>query len=52
MIPHVTLINILVHPKDKLEPGEGVYSIDCKHCEPKYIGETKRKLAVRVKEHN
>ena len=25
--------NILVNPKDKLEPREGVYSIHCKHCE-------------------
>ena len=49
--PHFTLRNILVHPKDKLKPIEGVYSIDGKNCKQEYIGETKRKLAVRVKEH-
>ena len=26
--PHFTLRNILVHPKDKLKPREGVYSIN------------------------
>ena len=43
--------NILVYHNDKPEPRKGVYSIDCKTCEPKYIGEMKWKLAVRVKEH-
>ena len=28
-----------------------MYTIDCKGCDKKYIGETKRKLKVRVKEH-
>ena len=51
MRPHTTLRQLLVHPKDKLEPGEGVYTIACGNCEKKYIGETKRKLSVRVKEH-
>ena len=51
MKPHTTLRNLLVHPKDKLDPREGVYKIDCKNCDRCYIGETKRKLAVRVKEH-
>mgnify|MGYP001545966652 CR=1 FL=1 len=51
MKPHTTLRRLLVHPKDKLEAGDGVYSIDCKNCSGKYIGETKRKLNTRVKEH-
>ena len=51
MRPHTTLRQLLVHPKDKVDPGEGVYTIDCGNCEKKYIGETKRKLCVRVKEH-
>ena len=51
MKPHVTLKNLLVHPKDKTDPKEGVYTIDCAGCEKKYVGETKRKLKVRVKEH-
>ena len=28
--PHLTLRNIPVHPKDKLEPRERVYSTDCR----------------------
>ena len=42
--PHLTLRNIIVHPKDKIDPREGVYCIPYKNC----IGETKRKLEVRV----
>ena len=49
--PHKTLRNILVHPKDKNKPKEGVYTIDCKNCPKKYVGETKRLLEQRVKEH-
>ena len=30
---------------------EGVYSITCKNCNATYIGETKRTLGIRVKEH-
>ena len=48
---HQTLRNILVHPKDKWEPKEGVYTIDCKTCSKKYVGETKILLAQRIKEH-
>ena len=51
MKPHSTLKSLLVHPNDKTDPKEGVYTIDCKGCDKKYIGETKRKLKVRVKEH-
>ena len=36
---------------DKLEHREGVYSKDCTNCEKKYFHETKRKLAVSVKEY-
>ena len=51
MKPHTTLRQLLVSPKDKTDPKEGVYTIDCQNCELKYVGETKRKLKVRVKEH-
>ena len=51
MKPHSTLKSLLVHPKDKTDPKEGVYTIDCKGCDKKYVGETKRKLKVRVKEY-
>ena len=50
MNPHSTLKTFLVHPKDKTDPKEGVYTIDSTGCSKKYVGETKRKLKVRVKE--
>ena len=40
MKPHSTLKSLLVHPKDKTDSKEGVYTIDCKSCDNKYIGET------------
>ena len=49
--PLQTLRNFIVHPKDKTEPKEGVYIIECGNCERVYIGETKRTLATRIKEH-
>ena len=51
MKPQSTLKSLLAHPEDKTDPKEGVYTIDCKGCDKKYVGETKRKLEVRVKEH-
>ena len=51
MKPHQTLRIILVHPKDKGKTKEGVYTINCKNCSKKYVGETKRMLTQRVKEH-
>ena len=51
MKPHQTLRNVLVHPKDTGKPKEGVYTIDCKNCSNEYVGETKRLLAQRIKEH-
>ncbi len=52
--PHMTLRNILVHPKDKIETCDKtgvVYKITCNNCDQIYIGETGRKLSVRMKEH-
>ena len=49
--PHRTLRNILVHPKDKGEPKEGVYTIDCKNCNKKYVGGNRKTFGKRVKEH-
>ena len=51
MRPHTTLKGLLVHPKDKTDPKEGVYRIDCEGCEKVYVGETKRALKKRVEEH-
>ena len=39
--PHLTLRDILVHPKDKVDLGKGVYSIPCKNCPKQHIGEAR-----------
>ena len=52
MKPHTKLRALLVHPKDKTDPKEGVYTIDCTGCKKTYVVETKRTLQVRVKEHH
>jgi len=50
--PHTTLRNLLVHPKDRISDEEKVvYKILCKNREHVYVGETRRPLAARVKEH-
>ena len=51
MKPHTTLKHLLVHPKDKTDPKEGVYKIDCSNCPKVYVGETKRTVKKRVEEH-
>ena len=37
--------------KDPIMKKSGVYKIDCKQCEKVYIGQTKRNLETRTKEH-
>ena len=52
--PHSTIRQCLVHPKDKLPDGQKcgvVYKVDCLSCDQCYIGETGRKLEVRIQEH-
>ena len=52
--PHSTIRQCLVHPKDKLSDLQKcgvVYKVDCLSCDQCYIGETGRKLEVRIKEH-
>ena len=54
MKPYKTLRNILVHPKDKEElkqTSECVYKVPCANCKKTYVGETGRKLVVRLQEH-
>ena len=54
MKPNQTLREILSKPKDqveKLQQTGVVYSIPCQQCDVKYIGETKRALGTREKEH-
>ena len=52
--PHQTLRKILVAPKDrtKVEDQTGVvYCIPCGGCNKVYVGETKRSVGERIKEH-
>ncbi|XP_072025293.1 uncharacterized protein [Amphiura filiformis] len=52
--PHQTLRQLLVAPKDKPreEDKSGVvYRVPCEGCEKVYVGETKRTLGERLKEH-
>ena len=52
--PHQTLRQLLVAPKDKASDEEKsgvVYRYPCKGCDKVYIGETKRSLGDRIKEH-
>ena len=40
--------------KDKIKKGKlsnVVYQINCKNCDYSYVGQTKRKLKTRLKEH-
>ncbi|MEM9078962.1 MAG: GIY-YIG nuclease family protein [Bacteroidota bacterium] len=40
--------------KDKIKPGESsslIYEFQCEHCQMCYIGETRRQLQRRIKEH-
>lgn len=47
------LKNKLNNPKDKIknENQAGIYEIKCNDCEEIYIGQTKRNLKIRYKEH-
>ena len=54
MKPFNTLRQNLVHPKDKRDIKENagiLYNIPCKQCPRSYIGETGRRLGIRMKEH-
>ena len=53
--PHNTIRSKLVHPKDKtatLDKSGAVYKITCPSCPASYIGETKRAVRIRIKEHS
>jgi len=54
MKPWKTLMDLLVHPKDKQDKEditERVYKVSCANCDKTYVGETARKLGVRLREH-
>ena len=48
-----TLRDLLCNLKDKVPPDEnsGIYRIPCQNCPSVYIGQTRRKDKVRLKEH-
>ncbi|XP_053692160.1 uncharacterized protein LOC128740623 [Sabethes cyaneus] len=48
-----TLRELLCNAKDKIPTNEmsGIYQIPCKDCPAVYIGQTRRKFKVRLKEH-
>ena len=47
------LQQLLGNPKDKTPPLErsGIYEISCKDCNQKYVGQTRRSILTRFKEH-
>ncbi|KAJ8939515.1 hypothetical protein NQ318_022233 [Aromia moschata] len=47
------LQTLLGNPKYKIDNNEksGIYEISCKYCDQKYIGQTKRSILTRFKEH-
>jgi len=52
-VSKTNLKNLLGNPKSKINDGDksGVYEIKCDNCEGKYIGQTRRKINIRLKEH-
>ncbi|XP_055543040.1 uncharacterized protein LOC129728615 [Wyeomyia smithii] len=48
-----TLRDLLCNLKDKVPPDEhsGIYRIPCQNCPSVYIGQTRHKVKVRIKEH-
>ena len=46
-----TIIKLLVRNSPKTNVNSGVYSVPCRDCSKIYIGETKRDLDTRLKEH-
>lgn len=48
-----TLKNLLGNPKDKIDhlQKSGIYQISCNDCDKVYIGQTRRQITTRFKEH-
>lgn len=36
---------------ERMEKNDVVYKISCKNCKSSYVGQTKRKLCTRIREH-
>jgi hypothetical protein len=48
------LSDLLGSTKDKIREDDeksGIYQINCSKCDASYIGQTKRKMKIRIKEH-
>ena len=53
--PIIKLSTVLTSGKDAIPASKRqgvVYEIPCRSCEHRYIGETKRRLSTRLKEHH
>lgn len=50
---HNNLMSLLGNTKDKVNETEksGIYQIQCENCEKCYIGQTRRNIGIRFKEH-
>lgn len=48
-----TISSLLGSPKDPVPPTQksGIYQLPCENCPLSYIGQTRRSIAVRAKEH-
>ena len=51
MRPHTKHLKILVRPKDKSDLRDDHSTIDCESDKRKSVGETKRLVRTRMKEH-
>jgi hypothetical protein len=51
-VTRLNLKRLLSNPKDKIEKIDraGIYELKCE-CGKEYVGQTKRKISVRIKEH-
>ena len=50
---HNNLMSLLGNTKDKVKETDksGIYQIQCENCEKCYIGQTRRNIGIRFKEH-
>ena len=45
------LIHANIKGKDPLNKKSGIYKVNCKDCRKCYIGQTRRNIEIRMKEH-
>lgn len=50
--PHSKIQGLLRNPKDRIPlENQGVYEIFCNNCDSSYVGQTNRRISVRLEEH-